>query len=285
MIETNVFTDSSGGIAENNREASKALWILPCFFVLYSLAHSIDRIFLWVGFTDLSVFTPYQLQRLLACFFAILHRNNFGDAFRMYTFNLFSSGGQHKIFWQISHVDIIPDSSSSFQDLIILRRDFWCWACNIFTCIQLVSLFELFTKCLQNRRNQFGRIRVQEQLFWFSNCLWRSPLLSARIHSILIASSERSICTQVCVRSTWLILLWISSSWVLSTNLDVHAASTDQWTAVARSIASSHDDPHEVTFISSCVDLNSCSVSPSIVSKRMDLCLEFRSTTTVHSHQ
>ena len=40
-----------------------------------------------------------------------------------------------------------------------------------------------------------------------------------------------------------------------------------------------------MTSISSCVDLNSQSVVPSIGSQGMGLCLEFRSTTTVHSHQ
>ena len=35
----------------------------------------------------------------------------------------------------------------------------------------------------------------------------------------------------------------------------------------------------------SCVDLHSQSFSPSVVTQRMNLCLEFRSTTTVHSHQ
>ena len=41
----------------------------------------------------------------------------------------------------------------------------------------------------------------------------------------------------------------------------------------------------EVTSISSSVDLNSQSVVPIIVSQLMDLNLEFRSTTNVHSHQ
>ena len=67
--------------------------------------------------------------------------------------------------------------------------------------------------------------------------------------------------------------------------LDVHATNNDQQNALACSIASSHEDLHEMTSISSCVDLNSQSVSPSVVSQRMDLCLEFRSTTTVRSHQ
>ena len=38
--------------------------------------------------------------------------------------------------------------------------------------------------------------------------------------------------------------------------------------------------PHEVTSISSCVDLN----SQSVVLQGTDLCLEFQSTTTVHYH-
>ena len=67
--------------------------------------------------------------------------------------------------------------------------------------------------------------------------------------------------------------------------LDVHVANNDQQSAVACSIASSHEDLHEVTSISSCADLNSQSVLPSTVSQGMDLCLEFLSTTTVHSHQ
>ena len=65
--------------------------------------------------------------------------------------------------------------------------------------------------------------------------------------------------------------------------LDVHVASNDQQSAVACSIASSH--LHEVTSISSCVDLNSQSVVPSTVSQREHLCLEFRTATMVHSHQ
>ena len=65
---------------------------------------------------------------------------------------------------------------------------------------------------------------------------------------------------------------------------DVHAANNDQKSAVACSIASAHEDLHEVTSISSCADLNSQSVVPSTVSQRMDLCVEFRST-TVHSRQ
>ena len=67
--------------------------------------------------------------------------------------------------------------------------------------------------------------------------------------------------------------------------LDVHVANEDQQNAVARSIASSHEDLLEVTSISSCADPNSQNVVPSTVSQRMDLYLEFRSTTKVHPHR
>ena len=67
--------------------------------------------------------------------------------------------------------------------------------------------------------------------------------------------------------------------------LDVHVANNDGQSAVVCSIASSHEDLHEVASISSCADLNSQSVVLSTVSQGMDLSLEFRSTTTVHSHQ
>ena len=53
--------------------------------------------------------------------------------------------------------------------------------------------------------------------------------------------------------------------------LDVHAAKNDQQNAVACSIALSFDDPHEVPSIPSCVDLNSQSVFPSIVSQKKSL--------------
>ena len=56
---------------------------------------------------------------------------------------------------------------------------------------------------------------------------------------------------------------------------DVSAAINDQQSAVACSIASSHEDLHEMTSISSCDDMNSKSVVPSDVSQGTDLCLEF----------
>ena len=45
-----------------------------------------------------------------------------------------------------------------FQDLIVLERDFWYWSGNLLHCIQMIIIFELFSECLQNRRNQIGKI-------------------------------------------------------------------------------------------------------------------------------
>ena len=67
---------------------------------------------------------PNQVQRFQACILAPLHWNTF----RMYPVNLFTSRSQHKIFGQVPTVDIIPESSSSFLDLIIFKRNFWSWA-------------------------------------------------------------------------------------------------------------------------------------------------------------
>ena len=121
--------------------------------LVFSLAHNQPRsIFLVCWIHGLVCVHPKQVQRFFfSCIRALLHWNNLVD----------TSCSQHKIFWQIPTVDIIPESFSSFQDLIILKRDFWCVACNLFNCIQLIILFELFTKRLQNRCNQFWRIRVQ----------------------------------------------------------------------------------------------------------------------------
>ena len=106
---------------------------------------------------------PDQLQQFLSCVFTFLHWDNCVDTSRMYPCNLLTYGNQREIFWEISSMDIIPESSSSSQDMIILKRVFWCWACNLFNCIQLVTLFELFTKCLQNRCHQFWRVRAQQR--------------------------------------------------------------------------------------------------------------------------
>ena len=72
----------------------------------------------------------------------------------MHSINLFTSRGQHEVFGQIPTVDIIPESSPFFQDLIIFWRDFRYWSVNLIHCIQLIILFVLFTKCLQSRCNQ-----------------------------------------------------------------------------------------------------------------------------------
>ena len=166
----------------------------------------------------------------------------------------------------------------------------------------MLIYFELFTKCLQNHCNQFCRVRVQQRglhlrihpislpnfLCMLLKIVFQghlnSPtvceetcLFSVRICSILTASCEYSSCTLVLVHDKLLILLQVSSAWVLSMMKvfqNVHATNGNQKNAVARSIESPHEDLHEVTSISSYVDLNSQSVSACSVSQGMDLCLD-----------
>ena len=81
-------------------------------------------------------FHPDQLQQFFSCTLTLLHRNNFVDTFRVYPVN------QSLRVWRSTRdllaeipVDTIPESSSIFQDLIILGRNFWYWVCNLFNCI------------------------------------------------------------------------------------------------------------------------------------------------------
>ena len=126
---------------------------------------------------------PDQIQQLLT--------------FRLYTFNLFKSRGPHEIFWQISSVDILPKSSSFFQDLIIPKRDFWCWACNQFNCIQLVILFKLFTKCFQKNRCY---------QFWRGTCstTWSASQDSSNFSPKLPSQVLQSSSPRLCWFSHWL---------------------------------------------------------------------------------
>ena len=86
-----------------------------------------------------------------------LYRHNFEDIFRMHPLNLFTSGSKHKKFWQVSPFDLIPESSSSIQDLIILIKNIWYF---FFHLNALIIYLELLTKCLQNR---FWRARVEQR--------------------------------------------------------------------------------------------------------------------------
>ena len=124
--------------------------------------------------------------------------------------------------------------------------------------------------------------RSSPSLLWFSNCVWRNPVCCPNVftrvwsHPLNIPPAHKSF--HDC---EWLILSWISSSYVLSTMhvlLDVHVTSSDQQSAVACSIAI-------ITWRCSRSDINFLSVFPGTVSQGRDLCLECRSTATVHSHQ
>ena len=138
--------------------------------------------------------------------------------------NLFTSSSQLKIFGHIPTVEIIPESSSSFQDLVIHKKNFWHWACNLLNNIQLIIIFELLAKCLQNRHYHFESMcsttesasqdssnfskKKQRKLFkvalqgYFNLQLpVKNQLFPEYIHSILTASSEHSMCIQVLSRS------------------------------------------------------------------------------------
>ena len=114
---------------------------MPGFFVWCSMARNIDRMFLCDPTTS-------------CLHFCTLALDIFVDTFRMYPCNLHTSGSQHEIFWQTSSIYIGPESSSIFEDFIIFKRDFGYWACHLVNCIQLIILFELFTKSLHC--NHFG---------------------------------------------------------------------------------------------------------------------------------
>ena len=66
------------------------------------------------------------------------------------------SSGRYRPFWIVPEFHLL----SRFDHT---QEGFWYWPCNFLDCIQLIILFELFTKRLQNRCNQFWRIRVQQR--------------------------------------------------------------------------------------------------------------------------
>ena len=115
MIETNAFTASSGEKQVRILESCLAPSCVPWHTA--SIEFSCER-----G-PQTCLCPPRSVSNVSCLHLTILHRDNLVDSFRMYPCNPFTSGGQHKIFWRKSSVDIIPESSSSFQDLIILKRD------------------------------------------------------------------------------------------------------------------------------------------------------------------
>ena len=77
---------------------------------LYSLAHSLDPVFLSAGSTDLSLSAQIRSNNFVPANFTLLHWNKFVFTFRMYPRSLFTSGSQHEIIWQIFSIDIVPFS-------------------------------------------------------------------------------------------------------------------------------------------------------------------------------
>ena len=140
--------------------------------------------FLRVGSTDLSVSNKIRSHGFIhAHISAPLHLNNLVDTFRMHPINLFTSRSQYEIFGQIADVVVVPESSS-LKDLITFWRKFWYWSGNLFNCIELIILLELFSKCLQIRRNQFWR-------YVFNNAVCISGFIQFLFQTSSVCSSKK----------------------------------------------------------------------------------------------
>ena len=85
----------------------------------------------------------------------------------------FASRTQHKIFGHIPTVYVVPGFSSFFQDLIILKRDFWHWAC-IFSSTAFNQWFS--SNC---SRNAFTIVAINFEKYVIHNvvCILRVPKL------------------------------------------------------------------------------------------------------------
>ena len=155
MIETNAFTTSFKW-----RKLPRTIQLQVRLFE-HGLAsssgipwHTVSIAFVVSGVHKLAFLHPDQLQQFLASIFTILRRDGFVDAFRMHPFDLFASGGRRGIFWRVSYVDFVQETSSFVRDLIVLVKSFWC--CGLFG--WSFVLFVLTTKCLQNRFYRCGKI-------------------------------------------------------------------------------------------------------------------------------
>ena len=139
-------------------------------------------------------------------------------------------------------------------------------------------LFESFTKRLQNRRTQLWKVRDPQRGLHF-----KVPKLPVHAHqniSKTIKLSNR--CEETRCYPNILTRFRSDLLHIPSAYKSLYKMSNCFFVAWH---ASSHEDLHEVTSISLCAELNSQSVFPSTVTQRMELCLEFRSTRTVHSYQ
>ena len=132
------------------------------------------------------MFTPNQVQRFHTRISALLHWKNLVDTFRMYPVNLFKSRSQHEIFGQIPTVDIIPETSSFFQDLVILKRDFWNWAWNLLNWSFSLSCFRSVFRivAISFGRNMFNNVVCISGFIHFlsqTSCACSSMYLSKAI--------------------------------------------------------------------------------------------------------
>ena len=103
---------------------------MSCFFVLYSPAQSIEQTFLVSGVHRLVCHHPDQNNGFLiaskqSCIGTLSRTPSEGTPQSLHVW---------RSAQDLLADDIIPESSCVFQ------RDFWCWTCHLFNCIQSLRL-------------------------------------------------------------------------------------------------------------------------------------------------
>ena len=298
---------SRNGIEENNCATKKSLWHVPFFFVLYCLARNVDQIYLWAGSTDLNASTKIRSDNVLPASSHFCIKTNVVHTIRLCTRNIFTSGNKHKIFWQKSPVDMFQESCLIIQYLGVFNGDIWNWTCNLFDCNQWIILFECFTKLhsMLAGTNPTTWSAFQMLSYIFRNCPPRARQIRCTKLCWLLNRSSKNLCKKTFIigfLDFWMFhkqtnshskLVFYSlenssrhelSPPCVSSNMFMKLQTINK-KRVACNIASSHDDLHTMTSPSSCVDLNSQTVSLNIVLQRKSISLEFSSTTTVQSDQ
>ena len=293
---------------QRKTENSQALWISPCFFVLYSLAHSLDRIFLWAGSTDLSVSTQISSNNFLPASLHSCIGTNSIVTFRECTIQPLSSRLAVKTRSSARYPALTPSqnpppsckiwsysrgisgtgpaiSSTAFNWSVSLscsRR-----ACRIVTCSRKRKSASQNSSSLSPKLPSHALQNSSPRLFWFSNCLWGGPLFCTRIHLILKESSEHSICTQVLVRSGWF-FCELSHRGFSPRCMSSRMFKQPVTISKMQSHVALHNHMKTFTkwhqFLHVLIWNRRVSLQV-LCHKKVDLCLEFRSTTTARARQ
>ena len=133
------------------------------------------------------------------------------------------------------------ESSSIFRELSVFNRVFRNWACNLFDCIELIILFQLFTKSLQHRASNIGK-------YVLNNVAGTSGLIQFMSHASVPCSSKKLS------KAIAILQLFVKKPVALRTyslDSDCIFCKFHLHNAVACSSASSHDNLHAVTSTSS----------------------------------